>query len=50
MFFTKQRDRVSQAVYKRINKNDTVGTEDPDSDHENAVLDAQAESKTDPKN
>jgi Protein of unknown function (DUF4229) len=50
MFFTKQRDRVSEAVYKRINKNDTVGTEDPDSDHENAVLDAQAKAKTDPKN
>jgi hypothetical protein len=41
IFFTKQRDRVSEAVYKRISRNDTVGTDDSDSDHENAVLDAK---------
>jgi ABC-type bacteriocin/lantibiotic exporter with double-glycine peptidase domain len=41
IFFSKQRDRVSEAVYKRINRNDTVGTDDTDSDHENAVLDAK---------
>ena len=46
IFFTKQRDRVSEAVYKRINRNDTVGTDDSDSDHENAVMDA----KKDPEN
>ena len=41
IFFNKQRERVSEAVYKRINRNDTVGTDDTDSDHENAVLDAK---------
>jgi Protein of unknown function (DUF4229) len=41
IFFSKQRERVSEAVYKRINRNDTVGTDDADSDHENAVLDAK---------
>ena len=41
IFFTKQRDRVSEAVYKRINRNDTVGSDDADSDHENAVMDAK---------
>jgi MFS superfamily sulfate permease-like transporter len=41
IFFTKQRDRVSEAVYKRINRNDTVGSDDADSDHENAVLDSK---------
>ena len=43
IFFSKQRDRVSEAVYKRINRNDTVGSDDSDSDHENAVLDAKSE-------
>jgi hypothetical protein len=41
IFFTKQRDRVSEAVYKRINKNDAQGSDDADSDHENAVMDAK---------
>jgi MFS superfamily sulfate permease-like transporter len=41
IFFTKQRERVSEAVYKRISRNETVGTDDADSDHENAVLDAK---------
>lgn len=41
IFFTKQRDRVSEAVYRRINRNDTVGSDDADSDHENAVMDAK---------
>jgi len=45
IFFTKQRERVSEAVYKRINRNETVGTDDADSDHENAVLDAKTEEK-----
>jgi hypothetical protein len=44
IFFNKQRERVSEAVYKRINRNETVGTDDSDSDHENAVLDSQTES------
>ena len=39
IFFTKQRERVSEAVYKRINRNDTLGSDDSDSDHENAILD-----------
>ncbi|MFM6939500.1 MAG: DUF4229 domain-containing protein [Rhodoluna sp.] len=43
IFFSKQRDRVSEAVYKRIHRNDTVGSDDADSDHENAVLDAKDE-------
>ncbi|MEN9966889.1 MAG: hypothetical protein RL036_122 [Actinomycetota bacterium] len=43
IFFSKQRERVSEAVYKRINRNETVGTDDADSDHENAVLDAKPE-------
>ena len=41
IFFSKQRERVSEAVYKRINRNETVGTDDSDSDHENAVLDSK---------
>jgi hypothetical protein len=41
IFFSKQRDRVSEAVYKRINRNDTAGSDDSDSDHENAVLDSK---------
>ena len=44
IFFNKQRERVSEAVYKRIHRNETVGTDDADSDHENAVLDSQTES------
>ena len=44
IFFTKQRERVSEAVYKRINRNETVGTDDSDSDHENAVLDSKQRS------
>ena len=41
IFFTKQRDRVSEAVYKRINRNDTQGSDDAESDLENAILDAE---------
>jgi hypothetical protein len=41
IFFTKQRDRVSEAVYKRISRNDTQGSDDAESDLENAVLDAK---------
>ena len=37
IFFTKQRDRVSEADYKRINRNDTQGSDDAESDLENAV-------------
>jgi hypothetical protein len=45
IFFTKQRDRVSEAVYKRINRNDTKGSDDAESDLENAVLDAEKDLK-----
>ena len=45
IFFNKQRERVSEAVYKRINRNETVGTDDADSDQENAVLDAKSDEK-----
>jgi hypothetical protein len=41
IFFRKQRDRVSEAVYKRINRNDTQGSDDAESDLENAALDAK---------
>ena len=44
IFFSKQRERVSEAVYKRINRNETVGADDADSDHENAVLDSKQSS------
>jgi hypothetical protein len=47
IFFSKQRDRVSEAVYKRINRNDTQGSDDSDSDHENAVLDAKSDAEGD---
>lgn len=41
IFFSKQRDRVSEAVYKRINRNDTTGSDDAESDLENAALDSK---------
>ena len=42
IFFSKQRDRVSEAVYKRINKNDSQGgSDDAESDLENSILDAK---------
>ena len=41
IFFTKQRDRVSEAVYNRINRNDTTGSDDAESDLENSVLDSK---------
>ena len=42
IFFSKQRDRVSEAVYKRINKNDKQGgSDDAESDLENSILDAK---------
>ncbi|CAB4636536.1 unannotated protein [freshwater metagenome] len=46
IFFTKQRDRVSEAVYNRIKRNDASGSDDAESDLENAALDSK-ESKTD---
>ena len=46
IFFTKQRDRVSEAIYNRIKRNDTTGSDDAESDLENAALDAK-ESKKD---
>jgi Protein of unknown function (DUF4229) len=46
IFFTKQRDRVSEAVYNRIKRNDASGSDDAESDLENAALDAN-ESKND---
>jgi hypothetical protein len=45
VFFGKQRERVSAAVYKRINKNDTVGSDDVESDLENSILDEKAKFK-----
>jgi hypothetical protein len=51
IFFTKQRDRVSEAVYNRIKRNDASGSDDAESDLENAALDSKEataeESKTD---
>ena len=41
IFFTKQRDRVSEAVYNRIKRNDAAGSDDAESDLENAALDSQ---------
>lgn len=46
IFFTKQRDRVSEAVYNRIKRIDATGSDDAESDLENAALDSK-ESKTD---
>ncbi len=40
LFFRKQRERVSEAVYNRIYKNDTEGSPDPESDLENEILDS----------
>ena len=48
IFFTKQRDRVSEAVYNRIKRNDASGSDDAESDLENAALDSK-ESATEPK-
>jgi hypothetical protein len=45
VFFGKQRERVSAAVYKRINKNDTVGSDDVERDLENSILDEKAKFK-----
>ena len=47
IFFNKQRDRVSEAVYKRINKNDTQGSDDAESDLENSILDAKKDPSED---
>ena len=47
IFFTKQRDRVSEAVYNRINKNDTTGSDDAESDLENSILDAKKDPSED---
>jgi hypothetical protein len=41
IFFTKQRDRVSEAVYNRIKRNDAAGSDDAESDLENAALDSK---------
>lgn len=49
IFFTKQRDRVSEAVYNRINRNDTTGSDDAESDLENAVLDSKEPNAKEPK-
>jgi hypothetical protein len=48
IFFSKQRDRVSEAVYKRINKNDKQGgSDDAESDLENEILDAKKDPSED---
>ena len=47
IFFSKQRERVSEAVYKRINKNDTQGSDDAESDLENSILDAKKDPSED---
>ena len=40
LFFNRQRNAVSEAVYRAIEKRRLKGEEDADSDHENAQLDA----------
>ena len=45
IFFTKQRDRVSEAVYNRIKRNDASGSDDAESDLENAALDSTEAAK-----
>ena len=45
IFFTKQRDRVSEAVYNRIKRNDASGSDDAESDLENAALDSKEAAK-----
>jgi hypothetical protein len=50
LFFTKQRDAVSAAVHQRIKRNDTLGTDDADSDLENQVLDAKDSAKDSKEN
>ena len=47
IFYTTQRDRFSEAVYNRINKNDTTGSDDAESDLENAALDSKEAAATD---
>jgi hypothetical protein len=49
IFFTKQRDRVSEAVYSRIKRNDTTGSDDAESDLENAALDSKEAAAKNPK-
>jgi len=39
LFFNRHRERVSESIYNRIKKNDTAGSDDPDSDLENRILD-----------
>ena len=43
LFFNRQRNAVSEAVYRSIEKRKKFGETDTDSDHENAQLDAAAE-------
>ena len=40
LFFNRQRNAVSEAVYRAIEKRKKFGEPDADSDHENAQLDA----------
>jgi len=39
LFFNRQRNAVSEAVYRAVEKRKNLGETDADSDHENAVLD-----------
>jgi hypothetical protein len=42
IFFSKQRNAVSEAIYKRTTKNKLEGIEDKDSDVENKIIDDKA--------
>jgi len=42
IFFGKQRNAVSEAIYKRTTKNKLEGIEDKDSDVENKIIDDKA--------
>ncbi|MEO0024272.1 MAG: hypothetical protein RL196_713 [Actinomycetota bacterium] len=47
LFFSRQRNAVSEAVYRAIEKRKNQGEADTDSDHENALLDQAASSAED---
>ena len=47
LFFNRQRNAVSEAVYRAIEKRKNQGEADADSDHENALLDQAATSAKD---
>ena len=47
LFFNRQRNAVSEAVYRAIEKRKKLGESDADSDHENALLDEAAKEVND---